>query len=257
MPFALRPQEMPLYPQPFVESEVYLLVITNQRLVQFGDEGRQEMEAREVGFVGRMSQRPTLWPGLLLLLVSLPLLVLGVYLVATARGPLVAPAAATAAAPANPADDPAGPADDPAAPLASAASALLSDANWRRLEGAGLGLLGLALLVAGGLLASRQRHLVLVRGGQRMIKLRVASAMEQSQVLSTLGALQQAARAAPPTAASTPAAAAKPVPVEVDDQGDPVKALQELAAARAAGKVPEDEFVAKREVLLARVRSRR
>ena len=43
----------------------------------------------------------------------------------------------------------------------------------------------------------------------------------------------------------------------MDDGGDPVKALQELSAARAAGKISDDEFYALREILLERSRGRR
>src|SRR5262245_6872885 len=140
MPFALRPQETAFFPAPFIDTEVHMLVITNQRVVHFGDEGKQELEAREVNFVARMSERPLLLAGLIAAVLGLPMLVIGIYLFVTA-GPIALPAvppipgapalpgapgapAAPAAAPTNPADDPAAPAagdDDPAAaPVAEA-----------------------------------------------------------------------------------------------------------------------------------------
>src|SRR5262245_24998515 len=91
MPFALRPQETAFFPAPFIETEVHMLVITNQRVVHFGDEGKQEMEAREVNFVARMSERPLLLAGLIALVVGLPMLVIGAYLFFTA-GPIALPA---------------------------------------------------------------------------------------------------------------------------------------------------------------------
>ena len=262
MPFALRPQETAFFPAPFVDTEVHMLVITNQRVVQFSDDGKQEMEAREVSFVARTSERPLLLAGMIALLVGLPMLVIGVYLLVTA-GPIALPAvpgvpavpgapAAPAAAAANPADDPAGPApgdDDLAAPPPETPKP--SNPTSQRAIGVVLALLGFLLAAGGGLAGTRQRHMVLVRGGNKVIKIRAADKMEQTQILSTLSAVQSAGKAAP-----LPAQAAK-AKAPVDDGGDPVKALQDLGAKRASGKISEDEFVAKREVLLERLKSRR
>jgi hypothetical protein len=260
MPFPLRPQEMPFYPQPFVETEVHLLVITNQRVVQFGDDGRQEIEARDVNFVGRVSERPWLIAGAVVALIGIPLLIVGAYLFLTAKGlpampaiPGVPAAAQAPAAPPSVNDDPAGPAsDDPAAPAPSAPAGP-TDPKTQMAEGLVLALLGFILGAGGGLAATRQRHVVLVRGSRAVIKINAKTQMEQAQILSTLQAVQQAGKAAPATAAAAPA---KPK-VQVDDKGDPVKALQDLAAQRAAGKVSEDDFLAKREILLERVRNRK
>ena len=43
----------------------------------------------------------------------------------------------------------------------------------------------------------------------------------------------------------------------MDDKGDPVKALQDLAMARQTGKIKDEEFQAKREVLLERIKNRK
>src|SRR5439155_7052986 len=114
MPIKLQQNEIAFYPQPFVETEPNLLVITNQRVVQFGEEGHQEIAAREVSHIGRVSQRPLLPLGLLAALVGLPLAGVGVYLFLSVKGPMTLPAVpgAPAAAPAPPkntdelADDP-------------------------------------------------------------------------------------------------------------------------------------------------------
>lgn len=264
MPFPLRPQETAFYPQPFIETEVHMLVITNQRVVQFSDEGRQEIEAREVSFVGRVSERPLLIAGVIAVILGLPLLLFGVYQFVSA-GPLPIPAApglppipprpgaAPAAAPAaNPGDDtPSEDVDDPAAPKPEPVK--VANPAGQRTTGVILVLVGFVVAAVGVLLATRQRHMVLVRGGPKVIKIRAADKMEQTQILSTLGAVQSAGKAAPAPAA----AAAKPKAAAVDDGVDPVKALQELGAKRAAGKISDDEFVAKREVLLEKLKNRR
>ena len=195
-------------------------------------------------------------PVYMLAVVGLPLLVVGATLFVSVMGaplptmPTLPGGSKAAEATAPPGDDPAGPApDDPsAAPVAAAGP---SDPNVTRLEGVGVAVLGLLLVGGGALLATRRRYLVLLRGGNAMMQLPARDANEQMIILSTIQAIQSANKAAGP-APSSPAPAA-PKPVEVDDGGDPVKALQELAAARSAGKVKEEEFQARREVLLARV----
>src|SRR5207253_8340824 len=86
MPIKLNPNELAFYPQPLVESEPNLLVITNQRIVQFGDAGPQEMPARQISHIGRVSERPLLPLGLLAVLVGLPLIAVGVWLFLSVRG---------------------------------------------------------------------------------------------------------------------------------------------------------------------------
>jgi hypothetical protein len=111
---------------------------------------------------------------------------------------------------------------------------------------------GLLLLAGGVLLGMRQRHLVVLRsGGGATLRLIAKNPSEQMMILSTVQAVQGASKGSTPAPAA-PAPAA-PKPVQVDDGGDPVKALQDLSTARAAGKLSEDEFYAKREVLLGRI----
>jgi hypothetical protein len=103
--------------------------------------------------------------------------------------------------------------------------------------------------LVGVLLIRVRRHYVIVRAPQAVVQIRAKTPMEQTQILATLGALASSQKAMP----QAPAAPQ----VQVDDKGDPVKALQELAQARALGNVSEEEFEAKREVLVKRVRNRR
>lgn len=260
MPIKLRPNEMAFYPAPFVESEANLLVVTNQRVVQFGDAGLEEMPARDLTHVGRVSERPTLVLGILLLVVGLPLVGFGAYLFLTSKGGLAVPTLpglptpGAAPTPAAGSDDPAGPAanDDPAGEAAPAAAAEAPSAPVdNRLIAVALAVPGLLLIAGGVLLARRQRHLLLLRGGDRVMTLKTDSKMQQTLLLSTVQAIQTGAKANAP--APAPAAAPK---VTVDDKGDPVKALQDLAAARQAGKIGDEEFVAKREILLGRINKR-
>lgn len=262
MPIKLRPGEIAFYPQPFVESEPNLTVITNQRVVHFGEEGHQEVAAKEVSHLGRVSERPMLLLGIVLALVGLPLLGTGVYLFFSVKGPLtlsgltasVLPDAGPApASQAGIGDDPSVevPQDEAAAPEPTSSP---SNPVVTRLIGLVLAVLGL-LMAAGGVLALRvQRHFVMVRGGPQVLKITATDKIQQNQVLMVVQAAQQGARG-PAGAAPVVAAPAKPK-VDVDDKGDPVKALQELAAARQAGKIKDDEFQAKREVLLERLKGR-
>ncbi len=244
------------YPMPYVEGEPHLLVITNQRVVHFGDAGKQEMPAKQVQFVGRMSGRPYVVLGIVLaLLVALPLVGVGAYWIVTSGvigSKLPVPI---------PADDPSQPQADPGQGGGDDDSAAATDdapppqsSGVTKILGFVFVPLGLIMLIVGFLLVRVQRHLVIVRGGNMVINIRAPSAMEQTQILATLGALQTSSKGA---AAAAPAAAPAKKEPKVDDKGDPVKALQDLAAARAAGKVSEDEFQEKREILLARVRARK
>lgn len=263
MPFKLHEQEVPLYPQPFVETEAHLLVITTQRIVQFGDEGRRELPAGDVSFVARVSQRPFVVLGVLLMLVGLPLLVSGAWVVLTGPGGFKLPSIALfKKKPALPSveDDPAGPPpeDDEAEVAADsdddapADQAAAPHQPMSKAAGLALGVGGLLLLAGGALAARKQRHLVLVRGSSGMLSLSAKDEIEQTQLLSTVQTMQTTAKAMAPAAAAAAAPAA--TAVQVDDGGDPLKALQELGAARAAGKVSDDEFHAKREVLLSRLK---
>src|SRR5207302_1652547 len=131
-------------------------------------------------------------------------------------------------------DDPAGPpGDDPSVAPAGGGLSI-----GGKPAGIALGAVGL-LLLAGGLLAmARRAHYVLLRGGEAFLKLRARNEMEQTQLLATLQAAREAAKATPAPIA-TPAPPPAP---EVDDGGDPVKALQDLAAERAARKISDDDF---------------
>src|SRR5579871_5725761 len=158
----LAPNENVFYPMPYVEGEVHLLVITNQRVVHFGDMGKQEMPARQVQFVGRMSGRPFVALGIVLaLLVGLPLIGVGIYWVVTSG---IFSAKALPIGP--PGDDPSQPQADPAAQGGEgdepAADAPPPDSGVTKVLGFVFVPLGLILVVVGFLMLRVQRHMVIV-----------------------------------------------------------------------------------------------
>jgi hypothetical protein len=242
MAIDLKPGENVFYPMPYIDTEVNLLVITNQRLVHFGDAGKQEVPAREISFIGRMSRRPFVAAAVILILLGLTSLGLGIYWIFSSG--LIGSAKTAVTANDDPSVVQAEEPDEEDKPPPE-------DTTVYKILGCVLAPLGLIFILIGVLLVRVNRHIVLVRGGAAVVEIRVKSPMEQMQILATLGSIQSAGKAA------APAAAAKAPAVKVDDKGDPVKALQELAAQRAAGKVSQEEFDAKREVLVQRVRGRK
>lgn len=239
MPIPLRPGESPLYPSPYLETEAHLLVITNQRVVHFGDEGRQELAASAIQFVGRRARRPWWGVGLLLLLGGFALLGCGL-LRADELGLLPLHALSSGA---TPGDDPSIPVPEEEPPEESEEG----NAWWTARHSTFALLGGGALIVAAAVLLFRRRQFhVIVQGGPTVIRMRAASDEEQTQLVALLGAIRSSNKAAPDVPA-----------IEIDDGGDPVRALQELAEERKRGRVGVAEYDARRAALLERVRARR
>ena len=202
MPIKLRPGEIAFYPQPFVESEPNLTVITNQRVVHFGEEGHGEIAAKEVSHLGRVSERPKLLLGILLVVAGLPLLGTGVYLFFSVKGPLTLSGLTAAVLPdAGPAPaTQAGIGDDPSVEVPQDGEAVAVESSSpsnpivTRLIGLLLAAFGL-LMAAGGVLALRiQRHFVMVRGGPQVLRITATDKIQQNQILMTVQASQQGAR---------------------------------------------------------------
>jgi hypothetical protein len=241
----LAPDENVFYPMPYVEGEAHLLVITNLRVVHFGEAGKQELPAKQVQFVGRLSLRPVLTLGVILALLTLPGLGFGIYWMVTSGLFTRAPAVTagddpSVAQPDNGNTDSINEDEPPPPP---------PDTGTYKVLGSVFTATAIVFAVVGLLLIRVRRHYVIVRGTQQVVQIRAKTPMEQTQILATLGALASSQKAMP----QAPAAPQ----VQVDDKGDPVKALQELAQARALGNVSEEEFEARREVLVKRVRGRR
>jgi hypothetical protein len=190
--------------------------------------------------------RPFLTLGVILAFLALPGLGFGIYWMVTS-GLFTSKVAATTS------DDPASPqaekgadesinADEEAAPP--------PDLSTYKVLGIVFAACAILFALGGFLLIRVRRHYVIVRAPQQVVQIRAKTPMEQTQILATLGALVSSSKAAAPQAQAAP-------PVQVDDKGDPVKALQDLAKERALGNLSQEEFEAKRDVLVKRVRGRR
>lgn len=185
---ALKPQEQVFFPAPYVEDEVAPLIITNQRVVQMGDSGPQEVDAGKITFLGRHSVRPLLFLGLFFVFCGLPVVGYGGYLWLSVRGMP-------------------GFKDQPPDP-----SVQIEDPDTIRLEAIAAGVGGLVLMALGALCVKRRRHMVICRAGKRVLKLKVKDKNVQTQVLMTVQAVVNSVKSAPPPAAAPPAAAPAAAP---------------------------------------------
>jgi len=91
MALALNKFENVLFPMPYVPTEANLFVITNQRVVHYGEHGHQEFPSHEVNFVGRMMIRPLVVYAILLVCAALPALVIAAWQYSTVYGMESAP----------------------------------------------------------------------------------------------------------------------------------------------------------------------
>lgn len=172
----LRPQENVFFPAPYVEDEPAPLVITSQRVIQFVGDRRQELEASTISFVGRSSLRPLIFLGLFFILTGLPLAGYGAYLWYSVRG--------------MPTFEERPPEEE---------NPDFEDPAITRYKAIGLGAAGLVWAALGVLMAKKQRHQVVCRGGRRLMKIVVKNKTEQTQVMMTLQAMLSAAKTmAPP-----------------------------------------------------------
>src|SRR5947209_7930792 len=73
MGIELKKGENVFFPAPYVPSEPALLLVTDQRIIYFGAEGRDEMESKKVSFVGRTAGRPFLWMCIVMAVIGAPI----------------------------------------------------------------------------------------------------------------------------------------------------------------------------------------
>lgn len=280
MSILLQPDEQVIYPQPYLPGEPAELMVTSKRLIRVTDAGVAEFPANKIDYVGRDQRRPLFMLGLILSVVSLAMLVVGIEelvmtpgLIGKIRGgasqlstmkppipipgapPVPAvPAAAAGAVKEAKAEAKDAVGDDPAGGDEESDEGG-EDGSWFGFGPLGGGLLaggGVLILIAGICLMRIKRYYVTCRIGNRMLELPAKGKSEQTMMLATISSASTVAKTLQPPA---PAEAAAP-PVQVDDGGDPVKALQELKAAKDAGKVDAATFDAKRAVLLERLAKR-
>ena len=272
MGLLLAPDEVVMYPQPYLPDEPAELIITTRRLVRTTDAGVAEFPIAQIDYVGRVSSRPFLVLGLVLLLgVGLPLFGFGVYEAVTSNGPinsllgkkdklpdlppLPLPGATPAPPPAPEKGEKADKKDDDAGDEEGEDDSLVG-----QLGGIAFALGGILVMVGGVLLLRRQRHVVVARTGDRKTEVRCQDRGEQTVMLTTLSsavtasrtqsaaiAQARAAQSAALEAARPPAPVATPIAL---DESDPVKALQTLKALRDGGKIDAPSYEAKRAALL-------
>ena len=70
MAMVLQPNEHVFFPQPYLPQDAHELVITSLRMVRVTDAGVAEFPVNQIQYVGRETERPSLWIGLLVLLMA-------------------------------------------------------------------------------------------------------------------------------------------------------------------------------------------
>jgi hypothetical protein len=226
MPFQPQPEETVLYPAPFVPTEPHELVISTKRVVQFAPPSTgapmpiAEFPLDRIDFVGRMSERPNAALGILSFLIGIVFLIVSVAKVLPAA--MYAGVADKAADPAAAADAPEDEDanngiegrdandDDPFAKEEAAKEGVKekTEKRLKKLKGVKFGIPPLSedvivglLALASGVLAmvigrwqyKKERHLVFCRVGEVVYRLEVRDPIQQTTILSTLQAAQQAA----------------------------------------------------------------
>ncbi len=195
MAFAASPHENILFPVPYAENEEHPLIITNQRIVQRNQTGVVELPTKEVHFVGRQHARPRLPPGLMLLALAIPLLVFGIYEIATVWGMTAASPLSLVGvhddAPAEATPDAVAQAPEGEDPIDWPRNVLIT-----RLIGA-LCLLGaLGCAIGARRLIKKKRYYVVCRGANRLLKIEAKDEIAQTQIMVTISAVK--GKAPPP-----------------------------------------------------------
>lgn len=178
MGIELKKGENVYYPAPYVPSEPALLIVTDQRIINFGDEGRQEMESKKVSFVGRQSNRPYLWACIVMVLVGAPILLYAAnnWFGVVGDTPAV--------------KDMKNFSDQTITEDTGAEDPLIT-----KIKTLAMGAFGAALLFVSFKLVKKKRWIVVIRAGQDLMKVVVPDEMKQTQVVMTIQAMQQSAKA--------------------------------------------------------------
>jgi hypothetical protein len=184
MGIELKKGENVFYPAPYVPSEPAMIIVTDQRVVYFGDEGRQEMEAKKVSFIGRVSGRPYLVACILMALIGLPLAGYGAYMWYSVRDMKT-----FAEAP----------------PMTEEVD--YEDPFITRIKAYAIGGVGALLVVGAWFLIKKKRYVVVCRGADQLMRIIVQNEMQQSQIMMTIQAMQKTVQA---MQAAVKAAAPKP-----------------------------------------------
>ena len=185
----LKPDETVFYPAPFVEDEVYPVVITTKRVLQTivdkKQDKRVEMDVEKVTFVGRSQKRPRLVIGIGMIFIGLPLVILGAYWWYTVHGM---------------------PTFDEQPP--SMENSDMEDPMTVRIKAVAVAAAGAILCIGGFLLGKKQTFAVVCRGPKRNMRLPVADKQQQTQLVMTLQAAMSSAKSQNKAAAAQAAAQA-------------------------------------------------
>jgi hypothetical protein len=172
MGIELKKGENVFYPAPYVPSEPAMIIVTDQRVVYFGDEGRQEMEAKKVSFIGRVSGRPYLVACIIMALMGLPLAGYGAYLYWSVKDMKT-----FAEAP----------------PMTEEVD--YEDPFITRIKAYALGGVGAVLVVAAWFLIKKKRYVVICRGADQLMRITVPDEIKQQQIMMTIQAMQKTVQA--------------------------------------------------------------
>ena len=178
MGIELKKGENVYYPAPYVPSEPALLIVTDSRIVYFGSEGRQEMESKKVSFVGRLSNRPYLILCVVLTLIGVPTFLYAANEWFGAIG------------------------DTPAVKdMKNFSDQTITedtgneDPLYTKIKVLAMGAFGAGLCFVAFKLVKKKRWIVVLRAGQDLMKVIVPDEMKQTQVVMTIQAMQQSAKA--------------------------------------------------------------
>jgi hypothetical protein len=189
MPLELKLHENVLFPMPYVPTEVNLFVITNQRVVQFGDRGHLEIPTSEVAFVGRLMTRPMRVYAILLFLAALPIAGFALWQLSTVWGMESAPVLSLFSS-----ED----APDPDAPPPP--EGMDPTINWpivvlkTRILVIALAIVAAGLALGGLRLFKKKHYFVLCRGPKHVIKVQAKDEIQQSIILQTISAVKGKAK---------------------------------------------------------------
>jgi hypothetical protein len=185
MPLELKLHENVLFPMPYVPTEQNLFIVTNQRVIHYGENGHTEIPSSDVAFVGRLMVRPRQLFGVLCLLAALPLIVVAIWQLSTVWG--MESAGPLALFSSSDAPDP----DAPPPPEGADPTV-----NWplvvlkTRILVIALAICGAGLVLGGLKLLKKKHYFVICRGAQRVVKVQAKDEIQQTQILMTISAVK-------------------------------------------------------------------
>jgi hypothetical protein len=183
MGIELKKGENVFFPAPYVPSEPALIIVTDQRVVYFGAEGRQELDARKVSFVGRLTSRPFLVFCIVAALIGIPVAGYGAWLWYSVKDMKTF-------------------AESP--PMTEEVD--YEDPAITRIKALALAAVGGGLAVGAWFLIKKKRYVVICRGDDQLVRMRVKDELAQTQIVMTIQAMQKTVQAMQKPAAPAPAA---------------------------------------------------